>query len=235
MSAQTVPGTNGSAKFKKAMKAIWSVSGAKFVAWFITTTVSTVALVLAILALQEQHPAEVLSQDQIQQLMELQRTNPTGTITAITPYQGHSVGKAVIKDVRDDPLLPDQIGNLGGSASNVPANGDLFVVVHSYGGRTSGLEDTPSLYFFTPVTPLFGTSVVNQRWLAPGVYFGGKVAPTTVTFYGVSLYFCDSPDSALIFAAIANPVKQNAGFLTMPYPSCKQLDSIFVRRGPAKT
>jgi hypothetical protein len=197
-----------------------------FVAWLIPVFISVGVLVTT----------WQFNSLQARQIAQLQRTTPTGLISTITPYEpGPGVSNAPIANVRNDPFIPQQIENMSGQAWNVPDNGELFLVVHNYGGRYQNQVEKQSRYFLTPVNVTFGTSDDAQTWNAPGVYFGGPNAPSTSTSYRLTLYFCNSVDSAQIFSVLnkkTNGIEanRNAGFTSLSYPSCTQLDSIFVQR-----
>jgi len=173
---------------------------------------------------------------QDRQIAQLQRTTPTGQINTITPYKPTpGVPAAPITDVRSYPFISQQIQNVSGQAWNIPDNGDLFVVVHNYGGRSQSQTETPSRYFLTPADITFGTSDDAQAWNAPAVYFGPSKAPSTTTSYRLTLYFCNSVDSAQINIVLNKKTngieaKRIAGFTFLSYPSCTQLDSVFVQR-----
>lgn len=173
---------------------------------------------------------------QDRQIAQLQRTTPTGQINTITPYKpAPGTSAAPITDVRSYPFISQQIENVSGQAWNIPDNGDLFVVVHNYGGRSQSQTETPSRYFLTPANLMFGKSDDAQVWNAPAVYFGSSKAPSTVTSYRLTLYFCNSVDSAqisLVLSKKTNGIEANriAGFTFLSYPSCTQLDSVFVQR-----
>jgi hypothetical protein len=173
---------------------------------------------------------------QERQIAQLQRTTPTGQINTITAYHpGPGVPDAPITDVRNDPFIPQQIENISGQVWNVPDNGELFVDVHNYGERYQNQTETQSRYFLTLANIAYGTSDEAVTWKAPGVYFGGPGAPSSSTGYRLTLYFCNSVDSAQIDIVLNKKthgieLDRNAGFASLPYPSCTQLDSIFVQR-----
>lgn len=208
--------------FKENWKIIAVVAG-----WVITTVISVVALVVAIPGYGDAVSATKLSNEQSAQIIRLELSTPTGEIAEIVPHdQGHATA---VTGVRRDPFIPQQINDLSGAAQNVPDNGDLFVVVHNYGTTTTHLQDIPSLYFITPANQS-GADTANEEWKSPGVYIGGPDASTPRKYYRITLYFCDSRDSAAISIALRNEVNRNKGFPSFPYSSCNQLDSIFVRR-----
>jgi hypothetical protein len=215
------------AETAKKHRASWYKVGA----WLIPILISLGALSVSIASYSGQSSARKLDNEQSQQIIELQRTTPTGQITGMVPYHPSS-GEKAIANIRRNPLIFQQIYGLRGRALNIPDNGDLFIVVHNYGQRTSSFSETYSRFFLTPVNLTFGRSTVNQNWEAPGVYIGSKSAPTSVVSYRLSLYFCNSADSQKISIALQSEANRNAGLSSLPYPSCRQLDSIFVRRAP---
>lgn len=156
-------------KFSSWFRKHWKTT-ALVIAWFATTSLSVAALVVAIPGYGAANSAKKLNEEQSQQIIELQRTTPTGEITSIVPYQQRPNGSNAVKDVRQNPFVPQEINNVYGLAQNVPDDGDLFMVVHNYGTRTTHLQDIPSLYYVTPVNQSFGASTVDERWESPGVY-----------------------------------------------------------------
>jgi|ERR1035438_827700 hypothetical protein len=211
-------------------KAHRKIAWDKFGAWFATTVISVCALLVSMYGCSAENSARKLNNEQAQQIAELQKTTPTGQIARLVPYHP-SRGLATITRVRHNPLVLEQIYNLYGRASDIPDNGDLYIVVHNYGERTSTFNETHSRFYLTQVDLMFGASPVDQSWEAPGVYIGGESASSSVASYRLSLYFCDSVDSEKISEALRNQADRNAGLLSLPYPSCRQLDTIFVRRG----
>lgn len=193
---------------------------AKVAAWAVTTCISLVALWLA----YPQH----------QQLADLQRTNPTARIDSITRQGTDLSDTATVTDVEDNPFVPQRIVDIRGAAHNVPDNGDLFIVLHSYGARQAGTKsDIQSKFFFTPANLTFGATVNDQQWIAPAVYIGEDRSPKEEASYRVSLYFCNSTDSGAIHRNISDLRARDKGLDSIPGSSCKQLDSIFVRRHAA--
>jgi hypothetical protein len=191
-----------------------------------TTLIALCALVVSILGYRVQLKSD---NEQNQQIAELQQTTPTGEITGMTAYRtsGH---QPTITNLRNDPVLQQQIYSLSGVASDVPDNGTMYMVVHDYGQPTPGLEDPSNHYYVTPVTP-FPTSNADQSWKDPRVYIGEKSAPKTALIFRLTIYFCDSVDAEKISEATGSTAVINYGLRSFPYPSCKQLDSIFVIRG----
>lgn len=207
--------------------AVWKTA-AKIFGWTITTVIAGAALVVA---WTSANSTKTLNSVQARQIRQLERATPTGTITELEPYQSSRGHAAVLTNVRSDPLLPQQIYNVHGTASNVPDNGSLYMVIHFYGERQTDFNRGRPQYYLVAANLRFGKSVVNQRWAADGIYIGTKAAPRSVTSYRLSLYFCNSIDSKEIRVAIQKPTIRNFGLPDLPYPSCRQLDSIFVRRG----
>lgn len=201
---------------------------AQVVGWIVTTFVALGALYVA---RTSANSANRLNDAQSQQIMRLEKTTPTATITEMVPYDSSRTHTPVLTNVRRDPTLQQQIYNMYGTASNVPDNGNLFIDIHFYGERITDFNQGAPQFYLVPVRLKFGKSVVAQRWEAAGVYIGAKAPPSNVTTYRLSLYFCNSIDSKKIFTAIKKPAIKNYGFRYLSYPSCKQLDSIFVRRG----
>lgn len=201
-------------------KIFWYVLG-----WVVTTLISLITVVVAYRTLQTGLPASKLSQDQIQQLINLQKATPTGQITAMTPYPPSRHAQA-ISNIRQDPFVFQQVYSLSIRANHIPDNGQLFIMVHVY-GQTTGPYST---FYPTQVNLVFGKQPINQNWKAPRVYLGTPSAPKSTETYRVSLYFCNSLDSVKLSKAANSPHKRNYGLRYLNYPSCRQLDSIFVRR-----
>jgi hypothetical protein len=156
---------------------------------------------------------------QIQQIQALERTTPTGEITSMTANQPKGSDSRV-GGLRQDPLLRQQIYDLSGVAYNVPDNGTLFVFVHDYSlGR----------YFINDASPGL-SSGSRLDWSADNVYIGGQTPPSETLSYRVTLYFCNSVDANAINSQHALLSVLNNGLKELSYPSCRQLDSIFVRR-----
>jgi hypothetical protein len=126
--------------------------------------------------------------EQNQQIAELRQTTPTREITRMIAYRksGH---EPTIINVRNDPVLRQQVYNLSGVASDVPDNGAMFMVVHDYGLPTLGVDGPSNHYCVTPVTPL-PTNNADQPWKDLGVYIGEKSAPETALTFRLTLYFC---------------------------------------------
>jgi hypothetical protein len=194
------------------------LAGLKILAWSVTTFITGAAVAISFLQYSEQRS----------QIAALQRTTPTGEITGMTAYRT-SARQPTITNMRNDPELRQQIYDLSGVASDVPDNGNLFMVVHEYGQPTAGLNDPSNHYYITPV-PLQGKSDTDQYWNASGVYIGERSVPNAPLSFRLTLYFCDSIDAGKIMKAISSTAVVNYGLLSLPYPSCKQLDSIFVTR-----
>lgn len=201
----------------------------KFAGWAITTAIASYALWLSIGGQSAEEAAKTLANQQSQQIIELQKTTPMGEITRMTLY-GHTGNKSVVANLRNDPMLRQRIYSVTGTASDVPDNGNLFMVVHEYVTPTSAFNFTQYPYFITGVT-LYGKSTEDQNWEAGEVYIGKQSAPNAQVSYRLTLYFCNSVDSAKIIAATQSNAAQAYGVSSLPYPSCKQLDSIFIIRG----
>jgi len=195
-------------------------------AWSVTTIMALGGGVVSVLGYLAQQKVD---NEQSQQIAELQQTTPTGEITRMIAYRksGH---EPTITNVRNDPVLRQQVYNLSGVASDVPDNGAIFMVVHDYGLPTLGVDDPSNHYYVTPVTPL-PTNNADQPWKGLGVYIGEKSAPETALTFRLTLYFCGSVDAEKISEATGRAAVLNYGLRSFPYPSCKQLDSIFVIRG----
>jgi hypothetical protein len=203
------PASTGPGARKKKWK--HSVETAK---WVVPIAIALVAAVIAVLQFYEQS----------QQIAALQRTTPTGEMTGMTVYHNSGRQPAVL-NFRDAPVLRQQIYTLHGTTSNVPDDGSLFMVIHDYGKLSQGLSDPGIDYYITPVTP----SGINN-W-STNVYIGEKTAPKVALSYRLTLYFCNSIDAAKILAVTRSKAIRNRGLSSLPYPSCKQLDSIFVTKG----
>jgi len=203
--------------------------------WLVTTLIASGALWdsnKAYTAQQATYKAEKatekLANEQSQQIAALLRTTPTGEITSIAAYRA-SGRLTTIANVRNNPFLHQQIYDLSGVVSDIPYNGALFMVVHDYGQPASSLSNPSNHYYVTPVT-LSDKGNADQQWKASQVYIGQRSAPKTALSYRLTLYFCNSADTGKIMAAISSSAVQNFGLQSFPYPSCKQLDSIFVTR-----
>jgi len=162
------------------------------------------------------------------QIAALQRTTPTGEITSMTAYRT-SGSQPTVTNIRNDPVLRQQIYYLSGVASDVPDNGSLFMVVHEYNQEAAGINDPSNHYYITPV-PLGGKSDTDQYWKGAEVYIGEHSTPKAPLSFRLTLYFCDSIDAEKIMKAISSSAVINFGIPSLPYPSCEQLDSIFVMR-----
>jgi hypothetical protein len=193
----------------------------KVLGWIVTTGIALAGLVVA---LEVEASTKTLSNAQTQQIKQLERATPTGTIVKLIPYHPLPGHAAPVTDVRHDPVLTQQVYNVYGTASNIPDNGGLFMVIHFYGERLTPFNREAPQFFLVPALPGF-----DQRWKAAGIYIGTK-SPPKAESYRLSLYFCNSVDSEKIFAAIKKSRVKNYGLPYLSYPSCKQLDSIFVRR-----
>jgi hypothetical protein len=194
--------------------------------WTVTTLIALGGWVVSGLGYWAQQKVD---NEQNQQIAELQQTTPTGEITRMTAYRT-SGQQFTITNIRNDPVLRQQVYNVSGEASDVPDNGTLFMVVHDYGQPTPMLDDPGNHYYITPVT-LYGKSDADQTWEDSQVYIGESSAPRTALSFRLTLYFCDSVDAEEIMGVISRPTVLNYGLRSFPYPSCKQLDSIFVIRG----
>lgn len=201
--------------------------GSKISAWAVTTAVALAALGVSIYGISAQQVAKNLAQQQSNQIAGLQKTTPVGEIQHMLAHSGET--PASIADIRNDPVLRQQIYDLSGVSSDVPDNGSLFMVVHDYSQPTPYFSDPSTHYFITGIT-LSGKSVDNQRWSADGVYVGGPSAPNKPLSYRLTLYFCNSVDAKKIVAATSTSAAKNFGLPSLPYPTCRQLDSIFVIR-----
>lgn len=197
----------------------------KLVGGVVTILISLAALVVSIYTLVVGAPARKLTQDQIQQIIDLERATPTGQITAMIPYRPTSHPHAIL-NVRGDPLVFQQVYSLSVRANHVPDNGNLFIIVHNYGQSAASY----SRFYAIEVHVVFGKGAVGQNWKAKMVYIGPRSAPGSPQTYRVRLYFCNSLDSEKISHAMRERANQNYGLLYLNYPSCRQLDSIFVRR-----
>jgi hypothetical protein len=186
-------------------------------AWSITTLITCSAVAISF----EQY---LVQQNQI---AALQRTTPTGEITGITAYRASGSNPAVI-NMRNDPMLQQQVYYLSGVASDVPDNGSLFMVVHEY-NEEAGINDPSNNYYITAV-PLGGKSDADQYWKGAEVYIGEHSTPKAPLNFRLTLYFCDSVDAEKIMKTIRSATVINYGLTSLPYPSCRQLDSIFVIR-----
>jgi hypothetical protein len=203
-------------------------SWAKVMAWLVTTAIAAAALILSVDGRSAQESAKKLADEQSQQITELQKTTPVGEITGMAAHhpQKHLPS---ITNIRNNPVLGQQIYDLSGVSSDVPDNGSLFIVVHDYGQPTLFFSDPPAHFFITHVT-LYGKSGANQHWKAGGVYIGGQSVPKHPVSYRLTLYFCNSVDAEKMVVATRARAARNSGLRSLPYPSCKQLDSIFVTR-----
>ena len=134
----------------------------KVAGWVITTAIAFTALWLSIMGQSAEEATKTLANQQSLQITELQKTTPMGEITRMTFY-GHTGNKSVIANLRNDPILRQRIYNVAGTASDVPDNGNLFMVVHEYGTPTSSFNFTQYPFFITGVT-LYGTSIEDQNW-----------------------------------------------------------------------
>jgi hypothetical protein len=200
----------------------------KVLAWLATTLIAAAALGVSIKGCSAQDAAATLANEQAQQISELQKTTPTGNITSMVPYRPSKRQPPIAP--RKSPVLQQEIYNLSGTASNVPDNGTLFMVVHDYGQPKPYFSNSFNYYYITDVT-LYYNGSVEESWKADGVYIGGASAPSAPLSYRLTLYFCNSVDAEKIVAATQSSTVQNYGLRSLPYPSCKQLDSIFVTRG----
>jgi len=203
-------------------------SWAKFLAWFVTPAIAAAALTVSIYGCSAQESAKKLADEQRQQIAELQKTTPVGEITGMAAYHPRKP-QPPITNIRSDPVLRQQIYDLSGVSSDVPDNGSLFMVVHDYGQPTPFFSD-PSAHFFITHITLYSKSGTNQYWKAQGVYIGAQPAPENPLSYRLTLYFCNSVDAEKIVVATRTRAARNFGLPSLPYPSCKQLDSIFVTR-----
>src|SRR6266542_1907449 len=168
-----------------------------------------------------------LNDKQSARLNALERTTPVGKIKSISKFQTEPQASGNLNETDNYPFVPQQIVDLRGTSKTVPDNGDLWIVLHQYSNRESGtLVESSSLYYFTPANLLYGTSVVDQSWIAPGVSVGPSETPSEEASYRISLYFCSSSDSATIAGKLKNKKQRNAGLISIPGSSCKQLDSI---------
>ena len=113
---------------------------------------------------------------------------------------------------------------------NVPDNGSLFMVVHDYGQPEPYFSTSFNYYYIVDAT-LYYSGSAEENWKADGVYIGTVSAPSVPLSYRLTLYFCGSVDAEKMVAASQSSTIQNYGLRSLPYPSCKQLDSIFVTRG----
>jgi hypothetical protein len=186
--------------------------------WSVTTLIACGAVAISF----RQYSA------QQNQIAALQRTTPTGEITSMTAYR-ISGRQPTVTNMRNDPVLRQQIYYLSGVASDVPDNGSLFMVVHEYNESAAGINDPSNHYYITPV-PLGGKSDTDQYWKGAEVYIGERSAPETPLSFRLTLYFCDSIDAEKIMKVTSSTAVINYGLPSLPYPSCKQLDSIFVMR-----
>lgn len=202
-------------------------SWAKVLAWIATTAIAAAALGVSVYGCSAQESAKKLADEQSQQIAELQKTTPAGEITGMAA--SHPEHRPSITSTRDDPVLWQQVYNLSGVASDVPDNGSLFMVVHDYGQPTPFFDDPAAHFFITHVT-LYSKSDTDQYWKAEGVYIGGQSPPTDPLSYRLTLYFCNSVDAQKIVVATRSRAARNYGLSSLPYPSCRQLDSIFVTR-----
>jgi hypothetical protein len=215
------PDTRQDGERKRTLPRWLKISG-----WPVTNIIAFISVIIAFIAVAisfEQYSA------QRSQIAALQRTTPTGEITGMTAYRT-SGRQLTITNMRNDPVLRQQIYDLSGVASDVPDNGNLFMVAHEYGQLTTGLNDPSNHYYITPV-PLQGKSDTDQYWNVSEVYIGERSAPDSSSSFRLTLYFCDSVDAEEIVKAISSTAVDKYGLLSLPYSSCKQLDSIFVTRG----
>lgn len=197
----------------------------KFLGWVATTVISLGALGISIFTYFAGAPARELTRDQIQQIIELERATPTGQITGMIPYRPTSHPHA-ISNIRDYPVVFQQIYSMSIRANHIPDNGQLFIVVHSYG------QAITSYSRFYPIQAhlVFGVGAVDQKWEAMAYIGPGSAPGAAPQTYRVSLYFCNSLDSEKISNAMLKRANRNYGLLDLNYPSCRELDSIFVRR-----
>jgi hypothetical protein len=202
----------------------------KVLAWFVTTFIAAAALAVSVYGHSAQESAKKLADEQSQQIAELQKTTPVGEITGMAAYHPRKQ-QPPITGIRHDPVLRQQIYDLSGVSSDVPDNGSLFMVVHDYGQPTPFFSDPSAHFFITHVTLYSKRSGTNQYWKSDGVYIGKKSAPKNPLSYRLTLYFCNSVDAEKILMASHSRAARNFGLRSLPYPSCKQLDSIFVTRG----
>ena len=180
------------------------------------------ALAVSVLSYQAEAPARKLTQDQIQGIIDLQRSTPKGRISAIRPHGRPDA----VSNMRRDPSILQQVYTVNVTADHIPDNGQLFIMVHNY-GQGSG----PYARFFpTQVKLIFRKAPVGRYWRAGTVYMGLPASPKRTQTYRVSLYLCNSRDAARITHANATRHAQNYGLQFLRYPSCQELDSIFVRR-----
>jgi hypothetical protein len=196
--------------------------------WIVTTAMAVLALLVSVFGQWEQLSAKKLADEQRQQIAELQKTTPVGEITGIAAYHPGK-HQHPITSIRDYPVLPQQIYDLSGVSSDVPDNGSLFMVVHDYGQPTPFFSN-PSAHFFITHVTLYSKNDTHQYWKADGVYIGGQSAPEKPLSYRLTLYFCNSVDAQKMVVATRIRAARNIGLPYLRYPSCKQLDSIFVTR-----
>ena len=199
----------------------------KVLTWLATTLVAVAGLVISIKGYSAQDKTATLATEQTQQISELQKTTPTGNITGMIPYRPSKRQPPIA--VRKNPVLQQEVYNLSGTALNVPDNGSLFMVVHDYGQPQSYFGNSFNYYYIVGVT-LYYSGSAEENWKADGVYIGAVSAPSVPLSYRLTLYFCGSVDAEKMVAASQSSTVQNYGLRSLPYPSCKQLDSIFVTR-----
>lgn len=224
------PPPNASGKANKREPPSWLAFG-------INTGIATVAAAAAVavffLSYQEKSAADAakrLAEQQSQQITELQATTPVGKITSMVAYRpsGHM---PAVTGIRNDPVLQQRIYDLSGTASNVPDNGSLFMVIHDYGQLTQYFNNPSTSNFYITNVTLSSKNDIDQFWHANGVFIGESSTPDTPLSYRLTLYFCNSIDAAKIEDVTKSSTAGNFGLPSLPYPSCVQLDSIFVTRG----
>jgi hypothetical protein len=148
---------------------------------------------------------------QAEQIDALERTTPTGSIRPFV-VNGTLAHDAPPMDV-------------SWTSRNVPDNGDLWVFNHKPLDRDNG---RPDAYYPTEVEVS-----KNGSWVAHLVYVGTPQDHLDVT-YRVSLYYCSSADSLSIQDLLRSPEKRQKGLPAINGPSCKELDSLYVKRLGAK-
>jgi hypothetical protein len=208
------PDNRGEGDEKKKSLPRWIL----ILSWSVTTFIAFGAVAISF----EQYSV------QRNQIAALQRTTPSGEITSMIAYRT-SGSQPTVTNMRNDPVLRQQTYYLSGTASDIPDNGSLFMVVHEYNVAAAGINDPSNHYYITAVS-LGGKSDADQYWKRAEVYIGENSTPKTPLNFRVTLYFCDSIDAEKITKAISSTAVVNYGLPSLPYPSCKQLDSIFVMR-----